>query len=128
MLSLIFAAALLAPGDQFDLACSGTLYSSGTQGDVTTEPFTERFRIDLDRKVWCIGTCADPRPILSITPSELVLSDQSIDQVTDRRRINRNSGSFQIYIQATIGSATATRRAVGSCAKAEFTSIPSRLF
>lgn len=128
MLPLIFSAALLAPGDQFDLACSGTLYSSGTQGPVTTEPFTERLRIDLDRRVWCAGPCAAPRPISSISSSELVLSDQSIDQVTDRRRISRDTGYFHMFIQATIGSATATRRAVGHCARVEFTPIPSRLF
>jgi len=128
--TVIAAAALLAANaQQFDLVCTGTVESSRPAGNRVTEPYETRFRIDLNRDMWCQDECATTRPFATVNNSEFVLvRDPKEEGIGITKRIDRTTGTY--YALMTIRSRTTSQyiNYRAQCTKAEYTPIPSQQF
>lgn len=111
MISLVLAAALAlqaAPAAQFDLICEGQKTLTFTDDNTEEKSdFTARYRIDLDRSLWCGMSCSSLRP-MGVYPTRLVLSD------TDQHRmwVDRSTGYMENHtrLPGTLGTTTARCR------------------
>jgi len=127
-LNLLMALAVLSSGpDQFDLICTGTLTTTLGE-DVTTAPITQRFRIDLERMVWCDGDCHLPKAVIALSASEIVLARDALDQGEMSSLINRFNGHESGYLELTAENKTLRVESDSQCSRADFSEIPQSLF
>jgi hypothetical protein len=129
LVAIALAAAVSGtPGaGQFDLICTGTTKTIGTNGNDGDKPQTVRYRIDLDAGRWCEGDCAAGLPIQSVTADNIVLIDRVNGppiRGTERHSISRIAGTVESTI-ATVGLFMSFH---GACAKASFTPLPTPKF
>lgn len=131
MLVPVFAAALLLTqsGQQFDLTCTGIETGGSNIHDSGPEAWSERYRIDLDRMVWCSGDCRRSESIVRADAAELVLAERTTAGGGGHRRtINRSNGQFFEHL-SLIGPAGQIWSAInGTCQKADYTGIPTAAF
>lgn len=130
MLVPIIAAAVLITqsGQQFDLACTGTETGGGFQ-EKSPESWSQRYRIDLNRMVWCNADCASSQSIARADAGEIVLTDQTIgDGGFERHKINRSDGRIVYSMRLSSGSSSMWSGVEGTCRKDTFTPIPAAAF
>ena len=118
--------AALAAVAAFNLVCSGTTFI----GDIKKEnqsAYSETFRIDLDERRWCAGTCETTNQVFSVSTTEIILKLEQ-DKETGYESfisLNRENGSildrnkinYQLIYMHT-----------GKCERAPFTGFPARKF
>ena len=127
-LTLLMALAALSSGpDRFDLICTGTLTTT-LGDDVTTAPITQRFRIDLERMVWCDGDCSLPKSVIALSASEIVLARDAIEQATTSSQINRFNGHESGHFELTVDDKTVRVESDSQCSRSNFSGIPQPLF
>lgn len=131
--ALIFTAALLVTdgASQFDLVCTGTMTSGAFGGRFAipenARPWSERYRIDLDNKLWCYDRCSSVLPLVEVNAGQLVLMRMVGDNGTTIR-IDRTTGEALHLLQTPSQGATIYVRSEGSCERAPFTAFPSQKF
>jgi len=127
-LTLLMALAALSSGsERFDLICSGTLTTTLGE-DVTTAPITQRFRIDLERMVWCDGDCSLPKAVIAVSASEIVLARDTIEQGAMSSLINRFNGHETGHLELTVDAKTLLVESDSQCERTDFSGIPQSLF
>ena len=127
-LTLLMALTMLSAGPpRFDLICAGTLTTT-LGDDVTTKPITQRFRIDLERMIWCDGNCSLPKAVIALNASEIVLARDVIEQATMSSLINRFNGHESGQLVLTVDDKTLHVESDSQCERADFSGIPQSLF
>lgn len=113
-----------AIGQQFDLVCTGET-SFGAPSPVT--PFNIRVRIDLDRNVWCQGSCGVAMPILDVNTGRILLEQRQLDEGGSYfTSLNRETGGYVSNLHDPTNGEHRTM--LGTCTKATFTPIPGPQF
>lgn len=92
LLSAVFAlvatTATAQTNQQFDLMCRGTLdvYNRAGGSLIRTYPLDNRYRLDLDQRVWCVNDCQDLKDIGEVTSTRIVLTEsgRAISLTVDR--------------------------------------------
>lgn len=128
VIGLVAAAAIMAPGGQFDLICSGTMDSWGADQVITRKVAISRAQIDLDRKVWCWDSCEQAFVIAGVDDARLVLANERRDDGGHSEiTINRITGHYvnSISIRDPMSFDTMT---IGKCERADYTIIPQAAF
>lgn len=127
MLAIALAALLnVQSGNQFDLICEGEHIGQWTT-DEKREVFNTRYRIDLDRSVWCGADCTSMQGIASVTPTRIVLRPTGPAVLGGRDEglsIDRSTGQLS-------GGTTASfmrTRVTAQCRWAPFSGMPERKF
>lgn len=101
---LIVAMALQLPPQQFDLVCAGTVQAMSSTSPAPTR-FSSRYRVDLDRRIFCEDECVVQWEIAAVHPTILTLLDHHWHDGgggTDLVTVNRESGEFRM--ERTTGS------------------------
>lgn len=98
---ILLAASPAAAADQFDLACKGYKW---TKIGGPSQDYSFRARIDLAAEKWCEGECKAALPIFSVTPDELVLTDEgtlnSRIEMSRRATYDRKTNAFHyLFLQ-----------------------------
>ncbi len=104
---MLFATVALASA--FNLVCGGTMSVRDANYAFSTpsvQDMTETYRIDLERKRWCVEDCVTTHPIAEAEPTNLTLEDSSTP--TDGIHsyvltVNRESGSMVSTLVMTSG-------------------------
>lgn len=114
-------------GQQFDLICSGTMQaiSSTRPGPV---PFSSRYKVDLDRRLFCEEPCIVQWEIAAVHPTVLTLMNHHWHEDGGGRDVvivNRESGEYRM--ERTTGSGEDRLGLVGrgTCTAAPFTGLPT---
>lgn len=127
--TLAISAALITvqSSQQFDLVCTGTMVSGAYGGRYaipeSSQPWTERFRIDLNNQLWCHDTCRSTLPILEANSGQLVLMRKTGNSGSTIR-IDRTTGEALNLLETPSMGATIYVRSSGPCERAEFTPFP----
>src|SRR5690606_29284251 len=102
----------------FDLVCTGTMVSGAYGGRYaipeTSQPWSERFRIDLGNQLWCHDTCRSTLPILEANSGQLVLLRKTGDSGSTIR-IDRTTGEALNLLETPSMGATIYVRSSGPC-------------
>jgi hypothetical protein len=132
--ALMMAAIVVQPVQQFDLICTGNTVNGGELIPSVTTPSTIRYRIDLQRNLWCVSECRSPQAIARVTDTQLLLEESSQkDEVLEvemsiRRSVDRMSGAYSTEISDSIRGIRGGLRSSGTCERAPFTPIPQSRF
>lgn len=115
---------------QFDLVCSG-MSSTKSLFENSSKPYSDIYRIDLQRKIWCDGECKATRDISDILPTELTLQSANVDTPSERstliNSVDRQTGAHKI---TSTYSKPGDRRTIiimdwaGQCEKRPFSGFP----
>jgi hypothetical protein len=131
MISYVLAGMMLLQSSpqQFDLICEGTSNTTNSTGEVITEAIAERYRIDLDRMVWCAGTCPQPQNIFEANNAAIVLDSHQTPTVERSNMINRATGLMRGKLVMGVGSSyRIDMRVEAQCESAPHTAIPQARF
>jgi hypothetical protein len=126
---------------QFDLVCNASM----TQRSIDRElgertknlpPFTVRYRVDLERGIYCQGACEEVRDLAKVSETEIVFVDEKVTQhLSTMRSVDRTSGEMAGKTEAIIprynGVGFAYRSTTlvsGKCEVAPFTGMPTAKF
>ena len=120
-----------AAATTFNLNCTvrtaaGPLNSPVKQSPTATPPKTLIFSIDLARLRWCSDDCELTKPIISVTPAEIILQQDVSNSGGSSTRLNRETGEF---IQMIVDNETTfTVLTGGKCEVTPFTGMPEPKF
>jgi hypothetical protein len=121
LLTSVAAPALAQTPSQFDLICTGKTEGRRENGEVfRTLDINTRYRIDLDRRVWCGTECDNVLEIVAVTPTRIQLLNQSPVGL----QVDRTSGKLESL--SIIGPVTVMTE--GQCTRAHFSGIPGQAF
>ena len=138
----LLAAALVAMGSsafaqsasQFDLVCSGPRKD---RPDQSSHPYSQELRLDLDAMRWCQDECKAARPILKLTPDQIILIDTELEErglhITSKDVIDRIAGTQSEFV-STISKITGLAPSLvymdfqGACKTAPFRGFPQAKF
>ncbi|WP_076073100.1 hypothetical protein [Sphingomonas montana] len=118
---------IAASANQFDLVCKG---KEQKKTGVPASAWNERFRLDLDTKRWCRGTCKTPAAIDTVTADEIRISDSraAIGGPADvQLSFARTSGKVSESIMMG-WSGSGASLAEGSCRREFFSGFPTQRF
>lgn len=104
--------------DQFDLVCDLTMDHK------PTEPFVERYSIDLTAGLYCLPRECKTRRVHDVTATEIVLIGGGDQTVT----ISRVDGSYSGLISSAALGTRITIKSSGSCRRETFTPFPKTMF
>jgi hypothetical protein len=94
--ALVIAVPAAAAPAQFDLHCAGT--KTSYEDKKTTEPFETLIRVDLDKGVYCEGTCRSTRKIAEIAAAFILFESERVDEPGRRTRreiaVDRVTGAY----------------------------------
>ena len=129
--AVVLAACLAVPGlaqaQQFDLECRGEVRSAPQGRPVA---YTERYRIDLDARRWCVGTCSSPASIFEVTPDRITFAAPEAGPPasgsTSFLYASRTSGELVNFTYTPAISFYYDAKAV--CAAAPFSGMPAPKF
>ena len=93
----------------------------------TSQPWSERYRIDLDNQLWCHDTCRSTLPILEANSGQLVLLRKT-GESGSTIRIDRTTGEALNLLEAPSMGATIYVRSSGPCERVDFTGFPKPKF
>ena len=125
------AGAPLPDSGAFTLLCEGTTTTANGYGSIRREPYSYRYRIDLDKRQWCDGDCKFLRPIhkadrkaIVLSPPErrrglwsgLNISNETIDRATGRHTTRHRSGKPNSRLVI---------RSDGECEAGQFSGFPA---
>ncbi len=119
--------AVAASSNQFDLVWKG---KEQKRTGVPATAWTERFRIDLDAKRWCRGTCKAPAQIGSITADEILISDSraAIGGPPDTElKLSRTRGTVSEAVMMG-WSGSGASLADDTCRREYFSGFPAQRF
>lgn len=106
----------------FNLSCSGTNRIWGGSLPATQTPWSTVLRISLEDMRWCSAECRETEPIVSVSPTQIVLI--SDPEIQTRFSINRESGLLAYYMRgADLGFLISA-----TCERSDFTGFPARRF
>ncbi len=119
--------AVATTSDQFDLICKG---KEQKRTGVPATAWSERFRIDLDARRWCRGSCTTGAQIAHFTDDHILIYDS--------RAATGGPGDVELNISRTTGKVTETIAmgwsgsgasiAEGTCERAYFSGFPEQRF
>lgn len=113
-----------SPTEQFDLICNGEYRE---RINAPWKPFTTQFRIDLNARTWCSGSCGSVQAIHSVDTAKIVLSrSDPADGVSPYsfREFERSTGSYAFYMNG--GGSYFEEK--GICSRSPFSGMPSAKF
>jgi hypothetical protein len=116
---VLTAAAVIAA---FNLTCSGMAQFTDRTGKSGQQPYTELYRIDPKRHLFCSGACATPSPLRSISDAMVVFYDFRDGDDVARESFDRRSGRHLVAARK-IGTRMRFSR-VGRCTVEPFTRFP----
>lgn len=106
----------------FNLVCTGSYVTHGDEA--TRRPFSQTFRIDLEKKQWCMGDCQETRDIYLLAPRTITLQLYAEGDDYGVTVLNRESGTMTNRSSqkgvASAGEAT--------CERQPFTGFPALKF
>lgn len=137
-LSLLTAVSALMPfpvgaqsaGSRFDLTCAGFTFIGETKDllDVSKQvPVRLHYKIDLEKKRWCSGTCHETFPIQSATSKMIVFKSEDYGRGDDMFNwVDRETGILveRMRLQS-IGSIVVTK---ADCTAEAFSGFPIQKF
>ena len=128
---LMLAAAASTASGQFDLICSGSQTSSSILGE-ETKPYSVRYRLDLERNLWCDGECKATHEFAAVLPTQIQFVNKKTDTYsensTDFQYVDRETGAHSVIVTSSDPN---NRRSIynfkwsGQCEKQPFSGFPS---
>lgn len=124
LVSAVFALAATTAAaqtsQQFDLVCRGTLdaYDLTTGSLYQSHPIDNRYRLDLDRRVWCVNDCQSGSDIGEVTQTRIVLTGHT------SLTVNRLNGEMRGVSNSRLLRTEIDLR----CTVAPYTLIPAQAF
>ena len=123
---------------QFDVICAGNKVTVRSvvdkhQKTTATSPFKARYRLDLNKRLFCSGSCPVAEPIGSASNTSIRIysysnSGQGSGNFFLDRATGRLSGYEQIYLDGILGNATDNITTEATCTKAAFSGMPKMKF
>jgi hypothetical protein len=116
---IVAAVALIsaAPApSKFDLECSGTTNSE----DGSKASYTERYRLNLGTRRWCMGECRVVKPIADLQNSMILLEQSTPPDDSFKHFLDREKGQDLIFDHGPPMSNT-----TGECKRLPFSGFPS---
>jgi len=128
---LLFGMATSSTTDQqFDLICEGTEKTTD-KGVTSSSKWLERFRVDLESKLYCRGDCSKLIKIHQVLPSEIFFRNfQSVGGAANLLIVNRMDGkltelsSYEYHTQPR----TVEVKVSAHCTRVNFSKLPERKF
>lgn len=122
----LIAAAMAA---QFNLTCEGTVQTKAVPYIDRSEQFSRAYRFDLDKRVYCEGTCAALHKIEVVNPTQLVLESSASDTPRSKRTANitidRQTGEYSALISSdSRATGLIVIKMEGTCTPSSFTGFP----
>ena len=116
-----FISIFLQTAATFNLVCTGMI-EGGDKGKPphVVRAFTDTISVNLIDRTFCFVPCMRAWPIKSVTPTEIVLQDESEARVTHFRKVNRETGAYYAAHTMTL----IYSRSKGRCEQAPFTDFP----
>lgn len=115
---------LLQSPQQFDLVCAGTLVIVTPGIDTSSEEYHARYRLDLDRRIWCLDRCPAIQRVTNVSRTHLDLELYIPELGALPIRIDRITG--QLAAVGSFGDSGANISA--TCEPAPYTEIPQARF
>lgn len=111
----------------FDLICEGSATRAvasqwGREEEVVT--WSERYAVDLGRRLYCVEGCAAPRVIHSISPGVLMLRNDKLETAFDSIVLDRVKGEVRRTRLYAEGDQVISLLATGQCQRGRFTAFP----
>ena len=104
--------------DQFDLICTGM---ETAHWNLQTGPVTSRYRVDLQANRWCQGECRVVKPLVEVSPTQLVFDEVKAAYRGDPSErldfVQRDTGKWGFYNRELQGD--------GTCEPASFSGFPT---
>jgi hypothetical protein len=123
------------PADRFDLACTGRMTLTATQGArgapiQQAKAFATRYRIDLVGRRWCAANCGAIDPIASVGRNQIVLRQPPTAQGGQSLTLNRLTGALDgtVVMADPVRRMQATGRLRAACRALPFSGFPARKF
>lgn len=124
--------AVAAVAQMFDLSCAGTtITTTYLDGDISSE-YSEHYRIDLTRNLWCSDDCKTTQPLILSSPIGLKLEQETVDTSREYNLvsnvINRETGAHHIIRSSQRNRDATTIRIVkqdGVCTPYPFSGFPT---
>jgi len=122
---LFFGMAAAIADTNFDLQCDGEKKTINLQLVKTyTEPFSQRFRIDLASKRWCAEQCSLVSAIDDVRDDAIILEKANTQpapgQLFTVHQVSRVTGEYTLYVKDRTGSVAVK----AACRKLEFSGFP----
>nr|WP_315025230.1 hypothetical protein [Brevundimonas diminuta] len=130
----LFALVLAQGGQQFDLACAGTTTHYEDVGQVapkvSTFPWSDTYRIDLDAGLWCPDRCDNVRQFVEVSPGQLILvRTPDGERYVAVNRITGRISMIQVDPNGRFDGANPSKTTTDAqCEKRDFTPIPRARF
>lgn len=118
-----------ADASRFDLICTGNSASGKLSRafDVkTTGRFTDRYRVDLTAKKWCMGECTSTSDLYEVTERIIVFHRQEDKDGDEFAFVNRESGHYVHRFRSYLLDVANLND--GTCEPAAFSGMPIRKF
>jgi hypothetical protein len=118
-----------AAASQFDLLCVGTRDTGGGP-----QPYSIRYRVDLDAMRWCADDCASPQDIQNASPDRITFYDEPAANPDGSQRwrfIDRTTGALSQmeYAPSRLGPQfTVFENITADCKAAPFSGMPAARF
>jgi len=116
--------------NQFDLICTGTIESGSSHTATERETVSDRYRIDLEKMVWCTDDCRSTSSIVEANNVVITLVDtgSSDGNTTHRKAISRTTGILTGNIESRALGAIIFVRTNAQCTRADFSGLPQAQF
>lgn len=116
--------ALQSTPQQFDLICVGTMLTVTTQAAPRSVDHTIRYRVDLDRGVWCVDDCSTVKPFADVSAMWLTF-DRALDgRGHHDHGVQRMTGQYVSRVSDDVQTVMVN----ATCEPAPFTLIPAARF
>ena len=120
----------IAAAAAFNLVCSGTEWAGTKPADkdpynkATGKPFTDTYRVNLERGRWCFNTCDTTSPIQQADEANILLDSATDPDLKSGRLIRVSRETGQLVHRVAIGDYAFIR--IGKCEAGPFTSFPKK--
>jgi hypothetical protein len=116
------ASAAETNSSSFDLDCAGQRLETSKK---TASPFSMSYRVDLSQNEYCYGKCEKTFPIVSVSPLEIVLRDET-DRFggSSRYVLNRVEGTLSAHVLLPIPNAPEVMQIDAVCTRKSFSGFP----
>lgn len=114
-LALCLVATPAMAAEQFDLVC-------------TAKKDTVRYRVDLAKGEWCVGSCATVLKVASVTSGTITLVDREPQFASDDRDLNQIDRTTGEWTDISYGGRSSPWERKGVCKVAEYSGMPAAKF
>ena len=131
LILLVATPALADPPRQFNLECRGFAHTEEPPGKSTgqIEPWFNIYRVDLDKGLWCAGSCDyGPSPVSYASDDEIIFKATNDKLTSEIIQVNRITGKLDVALTFHGTQRDGARKITAKCDRTEFTGLPVAKF